>query len=172
MIRGPISMDGCVGASPCIWPTVPARRPANGYRYVGTSGLEVRSVSMYINVCIDTYTQAYTKADTQAYIRIYIHAYAWGYTLIHAHAYIQGYVHMYTCVYTRVGRGGFMRWYVGSHPCGHPGVHMGPPRSAGAYPGAYGHIYAWMGPSGRGRIHRCVLARKYRRTGISRWENG
>ena len=110
---------------------------------------------MYINVCIDTYTQAYTKADTQAYIRIYIHAYAWGYTLIHAHAYIQGYVHMYTYVYTKVGRGGFMRWYVGSHPCGHPGV--------------YGHTDAWMGPSGC--IHRGVLARKYRRTGISRWEN-
>lgn len=60
-------MDGCVGASPCIWPNVPGCRSVNRYRYVGTSGLEVRSVSMRTSrgtsICTLMCTPGWAGAD-------------------------------------------------------------------------------------------------------------
>ena len=153
-------MGGRMGASPYLWADGPGCRPAGGYRYVGTSGLEGGDVSMRINVCIDAYTQAYTQANIQ----------------------------MYTYVYTKVTQGGCTRWYVGRHPGGHPGVdnrvHRCAPRCGQGCPSrrTYGDPpgYIWVYQCAYG--HRCggtsvhpggkVQTDRYTQVGKWVWKQG
>lgn len=151
-----------MGASPCIWPDVPGCMPANGYRYVGTSGLGGMCPCGRFNVHpgLRPYAHLGICPGLHPGVHLCIRLGIYLDPCPCVHPGVRPYVHL--CVH----QGGQGRMH--AMACGEPSgrTYRGIPRWTSRR--THGSTQVRRGLSGC--MHRGVLARKYRRTGISRWE--